>query len=148
VTAYIPISDTEFAVLDLEDVPKVLDFNLSWSSNGNGYARARNKYMHKILCDAEIVDHRNRDRLDNRKCNLIASTYALNNTNRIQTPEGQHRGVTQRTVKCFQARIKVRCRKLYLGSIPTADAAAKAYDKAAISHHGDAAILNFPKETV
>ncbi len=143
-TAYIPISPTEVVVVDLEDVPRLLDH--TWNSNGNGYARTpKGLYMHKLLLDAQVVDHINRDRLDNRKCNLRASTYSKNNANRHQTPDGQYRGVAKswRGGK-YQARIKVDRKKLYLGSYKTAEEAAIAYDKAALQYHGDAAILNFP----
>lgn len=146
-TAYIPISDSEFAVVDLEDVPTLLDH--TWCSNGNGYARTpKGLYMHRLLLKTQVVDHINRDRLDNRQCNLRPSTYSANNSNRHQTPVGQYRGVSHKTPNSYQARIKVNGKFKYLGSFKTGAEAAQAYDNAASEHHGAAAILNFPKETV
>lgn len=146
-TAYIPLSNTKFAVVDLEDLPKLLDY--VWCNNGNGYARTTTGiYMHRLLLDAQIVDHINRNRLDNRKCNLRPSTFSKNNINRLQTPAGRYRGVYQRTRNCYQAKIKINGKALHLGSFKTSIEAAKVYDKAALQYHGEAAILNFPKEKI
>lgn len=72
---------------DIEDVYKVKPFR--WYIS-RGYARAfiqgNNRiYMHKLLKEVKpslFNDHINRDRLDNRKCNLREVTRVENNKNR------------------------------------------------------------------
>ena len=71
---------------DKEDYDEIKDY--CWSMDANGYIVARDcatgykVYMHKILVNYEIVDHKNRVRSDNRKNNLRNATITENNRNR------------------------------------------------------------------
>ena len=61
-----------------------------WYIEGNGYARgskgSERVSLHKlVLPDTTIVDHIDRDRLNNRSSNLRASSYKLNNNNMSMT---------------------------------------------------------------
>ena len=78
----------EFALIDIEDIPKVKDY--SWRRIGDFYPTAKingkNKCLHRIIMPNDdkrfVTDHINRNRLDNRKCNLRIVTQSVNCTNR------------------------------------------------------------------
>lgn len=75
---------------DLEDYDKIKKY--CWSKNKQGYLRAndltRNNrviFMHQLLCKCPkgmIPDHYNRIKTDNRKVNLIPSTFSENMANK------------------------------------------------------------------
>lgn len=62
------------------------------------------------------------------------------------TATSKYRGVARdpRTGR-FRASLSKDYRKIYLGTFEEEEAAARAYDKAAMEHYGDRAVLNFPK---
>jgi hypothetical protein len=72
--------------IDLDDIDKVK--NIKWSLGSGGYVRGnikgKNYPLHRYImpCDKkEVVDHINRDRLDNRKSNLRICNTIENNRN-------------------------------------------------------------------
>lgn len=88
-----------------------------WSMDGSGYARLsvpnnpelRGGMMHRLLLaltksDPWVVDHANRDRLDNRLENLRLATRAENAQNRDPS---KPRGVGRRSDGRFRARVIV-----------------------------------------
>lgn len=98
-----------------------------------------NVYMHRLLLpDAPTVDHINLDGLDNRRANLRVATYGQNNANRPPFTN-QYKGVIERHGK-YGVKIKDR----WVGTYPTPEAAAAAYDAAALAEYGEYAWLNFP----
>lgn len=96
-----------------------------------------------------MVDHRNQDTLDNRRSNLRSATRRQNRANsKRQTSGTGFRGVTRdkrmKKGNMYYAAIKAPGGVEYLGSFSTAEAAARAWDRAAVKHHGEFAALNFP----
>lgn len=94
------------------------------------------------------VDHINRDPLDNRRENLRECTYAENLRNRGPYRNNQtgYVGVQHaRTPGKYIAAIGHERRTIYLGTFDSAEAAARAYDSAALHFHREYATINFPE---
>jgi hypothetical protein len=95
----------------------------------------------------EFVDHINHDTLDNRRENLRIANIKTNGQNRLigYNNTSGYKGVHfVKRLNKWQSRIQVNNRRIHLGYFETPEMAAKAYDKAAIEHHGEFANLNFP----
>lgn len=91
------------------------------------------------------IDHINRNRLDNRICNLREADAAQNGANRCR-PRGAsnpYRGVSAQCQK-WRAAIGVRNRRVSIGTFACPTIAALAYDRAARELHGEFATTNFP----
>lgn len=72
-------------LIDVDDFEMIM--RDSWHIGKNGYAcrNADNKLMHRIITSApkgEIIDHINRNRLDNRKSNLRFANPSINGFNK------------------------------------------------------------------
>lgn len=101
---------------------------------------------HKDLVGLQ-VDHRNNYGLDNRKANLRAATRSLNGANRRPSrcaTTSRYRGVNVRLGRRPRAHIYINHQQVYLGSFPTEEEAARAYDAAALEAFGEFARVNFP----
>jgi len=105
--------------------------------------------MHRVIMGAEegqLVDHVNGDGLDNRRSNLRFCDHAQNMRNRRISRhnkagyKGVHIAPDERR---WRAVIQVDGRQKSLGGFSTAFEAARAYDVAALRHHGPFARLNF-----
>ncbi len=140
------------ALVDDADVALVSAYR--WFFLPSGYAHANpylgnyrkgSVYMHRLILqppDGMDTDHRNRNRLDNRRGNLRVATRSQNLANKTPQP-GKYRGLKkERRAVTWQARIKVRGRTICLGNYRTPEEAAAAYNKAAKEHFGDFAVLN------
>ena len=104
--------------------------------------------MHRLLCPAPsgmVVDHKNRNPLDNRRENLRACTHAENMRNRRSNyGSAPYRGVYQVKGGKYWARCTVGGQLHRDGPHATAEGAARGFDRLAASLHGDFAVLNFP----
>ena len=95
------------------------------------------------------IDHKDRDGINNRWCNLRPSTSAQNKINsklRSDNTSGM-KGVSwsgQR--QKWRARIHVNGHEKHLGFFHDLIAAGAAYDAAAVVHYGEFANLNIPME--
>lgn len=104
--------------IDKEDVEKVK--NHRWTDNGNGYIRTFNGttpiYLHRFLMgcsEEEEIDHKNRDRKDNRKQNLRIVEHYVNCHNRGKKSPYLIRG--RNLSKPYVARLTVHGERIYLG---------------------------------
>lgn len=146
-------------VVSEEDATILL--NHSWSIDANGYVVSFSHRdgtrkpvflkLHRVIAKAaqgQIVDHINGNKGDCRRCNLRVVTKSQNaaNIRKVRSSSG-FKGVrssklTQNHPNPFQAAIVVGGSIKYLGSYPTARAAAVAYDAAALVHFGEHAATN------
>lgn len=149
----IPLTRGVVALVDDEDYEYLTQWN--WYYSG-GYAKARVKEtgkilaMHRLLLNAEvggIVDHINRNKLDNRKSNLRKSDCVGNSRNRskynMQT-SSEFKGVFYDKKRGkYTGRITVeRGKTLYLGHYALETDAAFYYNQHAIKYFGEYAVLN------
>lgn len=106
--------------------------------------------MHREIMQPEadlVVDHINRNRLDNRRCNLRICTQFENARNVGPATHKKYKGTTKQVRGNhvgWVVKIRNGGKQIYLGYFTDEVEAAKAYDKAAIELHGEFAHLNFP----
>ena len=149
------ISLTQNKIAQVDD----LDFEWlnkwQWYAHRSGntyYARRdtkkKNYFMHKeILSTHKIVDHRDRDGLNNQKNNLRIATYSQNNMNKSKKHECSSRfvGVCLLPNGLWKSAINKNRKTIYIGTFHNEADAALAYDKKAKKLHGEFANLNFLK---
>lgn len=119
----------EIMVCDLEDWNRLKVF--CWSKGNTGYAEARvngkTTPFHHLVIDCErgmVRDHKNRNKLDNRKENLRVVTYSENNSNRNYKNETGHRGISKNG-SGFSAKIFINGESKYLGTYRTIEEAVR-----------------------
>lgn len=159
----IPLSQGKIAFVDDEDFVR-----LSWfqwfayqSESGIWYARRntdlgeprKTVLMHRAVfgiteLDPDI-DHRDGDGLNNQKVNLRLATRSGNAANikvRKDSQSGLKGVYWAPRHKKYSAQITTGGKQIWLGYFKTAEEAARAFDRAAIKHHGEFARTNFPLE--
>lgn len=162
--ALVPLTKGRFALISEEDEFAIAGYSWCFKS---GYGvrclprtkeerghRGRQKMilMHRVIMrvgpDHE-VDHINRLRHDSRRSNMRVATSQQNamNTAKNATNRSGFKGVHWcKQDKKWKASIRVDGRKKHLGYHRTPEAAAMAYDRAAQTHFGEFAVLNFPQD--
>lgn len=142
--------DGLFAIIDGDDWPTVEKY--PWHLGAGGYVRTHHSdfaphagiQMHLlILGTVTFGDHRDGNKLNNRRSNLRPATRSQNNANRRGWALAGFKGV-RRQGRGFVARIQVNGVAIYLGTFDTAESAALAHDRAALEHFGEFSRLNFP----
>jgi len=136
--------------IDLEDFERVR--KLKWGlSGGKGYSYAVNEKtrcpLHRFLMKTKkMVDHIDRNTLNNRKANLRICDKSTNaqNGKMHKDNKSKYKGVCfSKGMKKYVAQIKRKdSSNEVIGYFSSAKEAAKAYDKAAIAHFGKFARTN------
>lgn len=91
------------------------------------------------------VDHINGNRSDNRIINLRLATNSENLRNRLKPRNNTsgYKGVSYiKRYDIYQATIRVEGKNKFLGRFASPEAAADAYQRAALKHHGEFANLD------
>lgn len=121
-----------------------------WAVNKEGYATTtigKSTYaMHGVLLEKKhglMVDHRDRNKLNNRRENLRHATASENSVN-VRAGKRPYIGTRPTKSGKWIARIGKDRKYHDTGVYPTEEAAARAYDELAKKHHGEFARLNFP----
>lgn len=142
-----------FDSADLELVSQYI-----WSENDQGYAQARPTdkslspmTMHRLLLNfpAKAVDHKNGNRLDNRRSNLriVTPTQNVQNSGIRRDSTTGYKGVYfDKNRQKYRVKIVVNGKAKYLGQYRTAEEGGRAYDKAAAFYFGEFARPNFSRK--
>lgn len=160
-TIEIPLTQGKVALIDDSDFECVSRFK--WyamryrdktsyyavrSTTRTGGKRTAEK-MHNVILGTMagfIVDHINRNTLDNRRCNLRFATQAQNKTNtrrRVGSSRYIHVRFDKSCHNPWRAELKANGKRIMLGYFPTEEEAAHAADVGALLYHGEFAQLNF-----
>lgn len=154
----IPLTKGEFAIVDEIDFDELnkKKWHLSYNGKVKYAARAFQKKdgkwslecMHRVIMNPEkeeMVDHKNRNGLDNRRENLRVATRSENAANRKLGKGRKYLGISwNKKHKKWIANITKLKQRYYLGFFDTEEDAAMAYDIKAKELHGEFANLNFP----
>lgn len=133
-------------LVDAEDADKVR--GLSWSASGCGYPKTylngKMVAMHQIILgdelgDGMVADHKNRNKLDNRRSNFRICTRMQNSWNASKGKRNRSgvRGVTITKEGRYLARIMANGVEHRLGTFATLEEAAEARRKGEDQYHGE-----------
>jgi hypothetical protein len=140
----IKLTKGKYAYVDERDFNRINQYN--WHYLQGGYAARseggrKNKkmiYMHRFILDLQhgdkrVVDHMNKDKLDNRRSNLRICTQKENgrNSSKPKTRKftSKYKGVYfDKERKKWIAKLKVNYRNVWIGRFDTEKEAAKAYN--------------------
>lgn len=156
----IPLTQGEFALVSDEDYATVVAAGkwFCWTSHGHKYAM-RHIYlpdgkrtvllMHRLITglqhgDPHMVDHQNRNGLDNRRENLrVTLDQNPQNIGKRKDNSSGYKGVSfHKGSGKWQARIRLKGKSTCLGFFPSAESAALVYDAAALEYHKAFAATN------
>lgn len=169
VIKYVTCKGTQVGVI-IDEADEAWFDQYIWTGSDNGFGiiyihrrtrkseggKSRKVYLHRALTGAaegELVDHVNRNPLDNRRSNLRIASRTVNNINRGKNKSWKGKPTSSaykvvswnKKIKMWQAYI-CRDRKItHLGYFTEEKDAAKAYDTAAFDLYGDCAYLNFTR---
>jgi hypothetical protein len=144
------------ALVDSRDYNRVRKFKWFLIGSHGGHAARRTKegsiiYMHHFIIGSPKngfqIDHRNRNKLDNRRNNFRNATKNQNEWNRgkRKTNTSGFKGVCwYPKYEKWLAQIMANGKHMFLGYFNSPIEAAKVHDKAARKLHGEFAVTNFP----
>jgi hypothetical protein len=159
-TVLVPLTQGKFAVIDAADADDILRFRWCFDK---GYAtRKRQAWetpgsrliaMHRQILGIQnagrwvLGDHRDGERLNNRRSNLRRVTAKENASNKASQrgSSSPFLGVGWHVrLKRWEAAISNGGKRYWLGYYADAEEAARAYDRAARRAYGEFARTNFP----
>lgn len=158
----IPLTQGKVAIVDDEDYERLVVFKWQAAKDRHTkelyYAHRTKPYisMHRLVLNAEkgqMIDHKDRNGLNNQKSNLRFCTMAQNQQNKKTVNKLGFRGVKAERNGRYGAQIRIPSpdgqghgKMTHLGTYDTPVEAARAYDAAALKYFGEFARPNFPLE--
>lgn len=156
----VKISNGRFAIVDACDYERVCRHGWAFVRiRGNEYAQCTIDgtvvRMHRFILCAKVgdrIDHWNTLGLDNRRINLRRASFNQNQWNmkkpatRSTLTHSRFKGVVRNNPpngRTWTAKIVFRNNPIYIGSFPSEEAAALAYDERARQLFGKFALCNF-----
>lgn len=148
-TALVPLGPGQSFRIDLADLPQVSRYYWNGGPHVQGVnTRQDHTTLHSLLLGHIPASHRvihvNGDLLDFRRPNLIIAPRTVHQglaRKRSNQTQSIYKGVKRRSANSWHARFLNQ----YLGSFPTEEAAARAFDDAARNKYGLLAAVNFPR---
>ncbi len=154
---FIPLTQGKFAIVDAADYDWLSQWKWYASKGHNTWYAARRfsdtgktTFMHRLITGAPaglLVDHINRNGLNNTRKNIRQCTHTQNMRNKgpARNSSSKYKGVKRNKAnKKFKAAITCDGKRHYLGTFKDEIEAAKAYDKKAKQLFAEFAYLNFP----
>ena len=156
-TRLIPLTRRKFAVVDLQDYYRLSKYRWYATVSRNTFYAARKRRGKRIFMHREImrpgedmvVDHVDRDGLNNRRSNLRLCTVGENCCNAVGNAGAmsKYKGVGwHKRIKKWTATIQAEKQSYHIGYFKNEIDAARAYDRRARKLHRQFAYLNFPPE--
>lgn len=146
-----------WAIIDLDDIHVA---STAWTIDPRGYVVGRPEgfqnsiTLHRwLMLGAEkvevTIDHRDRDKLNNRRTNLRICTQGENakNTSIPTNNTSGAKGVSQTPGGRWRARIWLDRVEIHIGTFDSVEDASAAYDRAALDLHGEFASPNKAETT-
>jgi hypothetical protein len=152
----VSITKGKFAIVD-DKYYRLLVLIGSWCLQSNNYAATRFRgklwLMHDLIMFLEDgplppgkeIDHKNRNGLDNRLCNLRYASTSQNSANKLKRSDNTsgYKGVFwHKKAKKWMAQVKYEGVTHYIGLFTSKYEAAQAYNKKLYDLAGDFACLN------
>ncbi len=136
----------DYALVDEDDYEKVNQYRWHMSNSyAKGYVNGKNMMLHYFIFqkveEKNVIDHINRDRLDNRKDNLREATNSQNSQNitKKNNTSSVYIGVRYRKERNI---FSSSCKNVHLGNFEKEIDAAIAYDKYSYKIFGNYALNN------
>lgn len=148
-TLLVPLGNNCSTTISVED-KDLVSKHVWFSSKGYAYNGSVG-YLHRFIMGVEdpnvIVDHVDRNPLNNQRSNLRITTRKQNNRNRrgLHNKSSKYLGVCKKDNK-WLATICIDGKQKYLGRFDKEEDAAHARDKASLEYYGDITYLNFPQQ--
>ena len=149
----IKLTKGQVTLVDNEDYETLNKFNWVAIYHRNTYYAQRrpgNKkviHMHSVIMKTDkLLDHKDRNGLNNQKFNLRFCTHSQNKQNQVKTKKfctSKYKGIILRKdTGQWRARITINNTRLQLGNFDSEHFAALIYNLAAMKYHKEFACLN------
>ncbi len=146
--AYIPLDKDILMIVDLDDVPILLEY--TWDDRQGrprGYKKGVVRQASQLVIGGGegFIDHKNGDPLDNRKQNLRWCKPSQNSMNKPKQSNNKSgwKGVSWRKDR---SQWRVCCQRKDIGCFNCVYDAATAYNFAAAELHGEFAVFNTTRQ--